>query len=160
MNFRVVDTNVAIVASNRTPHASSDCVLACITVLEDIVSSDGIVMDDGMLIFEEYRSRLSISGQPGVGDVFFKWVFNHHFNPARCELVSLTLDSVREFMEFPDDPRLSGFDRADRKFVAVALKSVNSPIVLNAVDSDWWNDRDVLAQHGVNIQFVCPDAFP
>ena len=47
-------------------------------------------------------------------------------------------DDSANFVEFPLDTELAGFDRSDRKFVAVALVSGSAPDgFMNAVDSDW-----------------------
>ena len=68
-------------------------------------------------------------------------------------------DKSREFEEFPLDPDLEGFDRSDHKFVGVALASTQSPTVLNAVDSDWWQYRKALRRNGVKVKFLCPEQF-
>lgn len=159
MIFRVVDVNVAVVASNRATHAGDNCVLACIEALSELKESGCIVLDEGMLIMDEYMSHLNFSAQPGVGDAFLKWVFDNRYNDERCERVVITNDPHRVFAEFPDDGDVQNFDRSDRKYVAVALKSRNQPIILNAVDSDWWNHRSELTGHGVRIHFLCPDLF-
>jgi hypothetical protein len=79
-------------------------------------------------------------------------------NPVCCEQVHLTpiADPTREFVEFPLDPNLAGFDPADRKWVAVARSSQHQPPILNAVDSDWWNHRAALITHGVHVDCLCP----
>lgn len=61
-----------------------------------------------------------------------------------------------DFEEFPRDPALSGFDRSDRKFAAVALASGRDAVLLNATDTDWWSYRWPLAKHGLRVQFLCP----
>lgn len=66
----VIDTNVTIVANDMHPAAGLDCVGACIDALLQARQS-GVLMDDGYLLFEEYRRHLSHSGQPGFGDAFF-----------------------------------------------------------------------------------------
>jgi len=53
-------------------------------------------------------------------------------------------------------PALAGFDRSDRKFVAMALASGSTPDVLNAVDSDWADYFAALARNGVKLKFLCP----
>jgi hypothetical protein len=85
----------------------------------------------------------------------------NRYNDQHCERVLLTpsADPARGFEEFPADPALRGFDRSDRKFVAVALASNLSPKVLNAVDSDWWNFQEPLRRHGVKVTFLCPEQF-
>ena len=62
-----------------------------------------------------------------------------------------------EFGEFPKDPELANFDPDDRKFVAVAIAHCEKPPILQAVDSQWLDFRDVLLQHGVRVQFICED---
>jgi len=117
-----------------------------------------IVIDDSMLIFSEYMRHLSKAGQPGVGDAFMKWVWENQAVTERCEKVTLTPnpDNLNDFVEFPNDPELDDFDRSDRKYVAVALTSENEPIVLNAVDPDWWEHREALERNGVRLRFLCP----
>jgi hypothetical protein len=73
--------------------------------------------------------------------------------------VRLTPHATRQYHEFPDDPDLANFHSKDRKFVAVALKSNNSPSIFNAVDSDWWDFREALQRHKVPIEFLCPQQF-
>ena len=156
----VVDTNVAVVANGKSPQAGPQCVLACIAALRTALD-EIVVLDDGMRILREYMDNLSMAGQPGVGDMFMKWVFDNQSVPSRCELVPLTLRSTdpAEFNEFPGGETFSGFDRSDRKFVAVALASRNNPKILNAVDSDWWEFRVQLVEHGLRISFLCPNQF-
>lgn len=50
------------------------------------------------------------------------------------------------------DPALINFDRADRKFVAIASPSRKPPI-LNATDTDWWHHLAILEKQGVQITF-------
>src|ERR1700730_3718326 len=109
----VVDTNVPVVASGRS-HADPACVIACINALEEVRSEQGvIVLDDAMHILSEYMKNLNMDGEPGVGDAFMKWVWSIQADESRCERVSLTIIG-NDFAEFPDDPDLADFDRADR----------------------------------------------
>ena len=159
MSTYVLDTNVAVVANGGTEQATSDCILNCLRILEQIKEKGILVLDDARLILTEYMNNLSPSGQPGAGDAFMKWVWINQANPIYCELVSITpkpCDS-EDFEEFPNDPGLRRFDRSDRKFVAVALTSSNKPKILNAVDTDWWKYRVVLRRHGIRIRFLCPE---
>jgi len=155
MKAFVVDVNVPIVANGRETHADLDCQNASVNALLEIVQSGMLVLDDQMQILDQYREYLSPSGQPGVGDAFMQWVWENQAVIERCEQVSLTV-SANGFVEFPDDPTLNQFDFADRIYVAVAKASKNKPEVLNAVDSDWWEHRDALAQNGIRISFLCP----
>jgi hypothetical protein len=158
MKAVVVDTNVCIVANGVDTHATLSCIRACITALEDARKSI-VVIDDRYLIIDEYRRYLSASGQPNVGDAFFKWLWDNHCNDLHCQRVAITPreDPKRRFEEFPPDPDLAGFDPSDQKFVAAAIASGLRPEVLNASDDDWWNYRAALAAHGVSITFLCPE---
>jgi hypothetical protein len=154
----VVDTGVLVVANGRSVGVDWDCVRACVDAL-DAARRGVLVLDRGMLIFQEYQAYGSFSGQPGVGDAFFKWVVDNRYNEGACELVPITDHAERRFEEFPDDEALESFDRDDRKFVAAALVSTNQPSLRVATDSDWWNHRTALGNNGVRLVFVCPDHF-
>lgn len=154
----VVDTNVAVVANLQHENAEADCIEASIHALSH-ARQQLVLVDDEQRIFNEYRGQLSHSGQPGAGDAFFKWLWDNQANPKRCRQIAITPldDSDTEFAEFPSDPALLRFDRADRKFVAVALASGLEPTVLNSSDTDWWNYRESLERNGVVIEFLCPE---
>ena len=153
----VMDTNVAVVANNRTDHVNTECVQECIAKLRHLRSERRLLLDDSNLIIAEYRKRLSFSGQPGVGDAFFKWLHENQVNPKHCRKVVVNPHPELGFEEFPTDPCLSTFDHDDRKFVAVALASGTNPEVLNASDTDWWHHRQALARNGVKVVFICPE---
>ncbi len=157
-SIRVVDNNVIVIA-NRRENESMTCANACAQVLRRITQSGRLAVDLGGRIFEEYRRYCSLSGQRGVGDAFVKWA---HDNQGRAERISLVdINPVpagnRGFLEFPDDPVLSDFDPADRKFVAVANKHPEKPPILQASDSKWWGLREALSRCGITVEFLCPD---
>lgn len=158
MKAVLVDTNVAVVANGRTTNAGAACTLKCIDRLERVKRKEVLLLDDQMLILTEYRRNLSPSGQPGPGDVFMKWVWDNQANTRHCRKISVRQRKNSEyFLEYPQDKELSGFDRSDRKFVAVALASKLDPPILNAVDTDWWDYQEPLRKHGVKIDFLCPE---
>ena len=154
----VVDTNVALVANRRSEQASAACIDQCMAELDHIQKSGRVVLDQGGLILKEYAKKLHFSGQPGAGDRFFKWLRDHRMTRSRT--VRITEHPERGFEEFPADSDLDDFDRDDRKFVAVALASGADPEILNATDTDWWNHRQPLRRHGVEIKFLCPELMP
>lgn len=158
MSAFVVDTNVPVVANARSSQADPDCVIACIQSLQHIRDQGVILLDDALLILREYMRNLSMSGQPGPGDFFMKWVWTIQGHPDHCRQIAITQrrDDPTNFVEFPADPDLTGFDPSDRKFVAVALASNNTPEILNAVDSDWAEHYAALTRHGVCVTFLCP----
>jgi hypothetical protein len=152
----VVDTNVTVIANGKE-NVPLACSAACATALHDITKSAVLAIDEGGLIFNEYKGYLSFAGQPGAGDYFFKWLADNCYRPERVARVRLEPDAKRpdEFAAFPADPELVAFDRSDRKFVAVALTHSERPPILNAVDSDWWDFREALKANGVAVQFLC-----
>lgn len=152
MNACVVDTNVAIAANGRNTHADKECRLRCIEELEDVCAQRVVVLDDEGRIFDEYRARLNFAGVPGVGDKFFKHVYDHMYGGRRVRLVSITLsrDERRGFEELPEND----FDPSDRKFLAAAVKG--RAIILNATDSDWSEREELMGSLGVAVRQLCP----
>lgn len=151
----LVDTNVGV-AANFNSSASDECALVCIQTLREITERGHLVLDDIGLIFAEYHSNMSMSGQPGVGDVFMLWVMNNQYNTERCTRVRITPDND-SFEEFPADEALRAFDRSDRKFVAVAAAHGQGPPILVACDTDFWIARDALNAAGIRVEFLCED---
>lgn len=154
----VVDTNVPIAANGKS-HADPACVIACVDALIAVRSEGVIVLDDGMLILNEYLDYLSLSGEPGAGDAFIKWVWTVQADGRFCERVLLNPrpgNGSEAYFEFPDDPELADFDPSDKKFAAVALASALEPTVLNALDSDWADNHEALQRNGLTTRFLCP----
>lgn len=154
----VVDTNVPLTANGRATHADLDCQMACLEKLMDIQHQGRVLVDASGFIFEEYSRNLSHRGQPGAGDAFFKWLWNNQGQPALCTQVPVEPEDEagQAFSNFPADPEWQRFDRSDRKFVAVALASAENPPIVNATDTDWWDFREALNRHGIQIEFLCP----
>ena len=155
----VVDTNVPKVANLvASPDPDSDvprgCVLACVEAIKRVVEDKGLVIDDGDEIFGEYRRQLSMSGQPGVGDHFMKWVHDNRWGLPDLQRVSITR-AGDSYSEFPNSPGLDDFDLSDRKFVAVANAHNEKPPILQATDSKWWGWKDALKQADIAVHFVC-----
>lgn len=158
MKAVVVDTNVPIAANGASNHVTRDCVLRCVDRLEIVVKKEKVLLDDGMYILHEYMRHLSMSGQPGFGDMFMRWVWTNQANPIKCKIIPITsLNEKPYFREFPNDDELDGFDRSDRKFVAVAKASGLDPPIINAADKDWWDYLQPLQKNGIQIEFICPE---
>ena len=157
----VIDTNVLVAANDKSEQAGPDCVLACVSALAKMKTGKLVLVDSGMRIFDEYRRYACLSGQPGLGDAFCKWLWYNQANSRYCQQIEITPkeNDPLDFDEFPNGPDLACFDRADRKFVAVALASGKQPTILNATDSDWWNFREPLESNRVKIEFLCPAIF-
>lgn len=156
----VIDTNVAVLANGTDDVLLTTVADKCINVIMDIVRRGGLVLDKGDRIFTEYRANLSLSGQPGLGDQFMKWVHENRWNVKFCEQVPVTCsdETNQLFDEFPVADALSDFDVSDRKFVAVANAHPQKPPIVEAVDYKWWGWKDALAEAGVRVLFVDDNA--
>jgi hypothetical protein len=160
MEAVVVDTNVAVVANGKADHVNNSCVKKCVASLKKIVDGSCLLsVDDDNRIYKEYERNLSPSGEPGVGDEFFKWFNDNQWNYEYIEKVHITPrdDDYTDFEEFPRGNNLKGFHSKDRKFVAVALASERKPTILNASDRVWWEYREALEACGCKIKFLCPE---
>ncbi len=157
----LVDTNVPKTANLATqPDPDSDvsdaCVLACVGAVEHVIKKRGLIIDAGDEIFDEYRQQLSMKGQPGVGDLFMKWVHDNRWSLPAPHRVTITRNSD-SYDEFPTHDGLIDFDKSDRKFVAAANAHMERPPILQATDSKWWGWKDALAEVGITVQFLCPE---
>ena len=158
----VVDENVPIVAneaskpSNRrvSPQADDSCILASIEKLEKIIKRGVVVLDDAGEVISSYRQRLSAKGMPGTGDAFLRHLSYHQYNESKVKLIHIAKNQLKEYEIFPDDPSLGGFDRDDRKFVALALSA--DAVIINAVDSDYSEYKSGLDNAGVKVDEICP----
>ncbi len=158
MSCYVIDANVPIVANGKSGQADPECVIACAEILEKIYNSGTVILDDSMLILTEYMNHLNMAGQPGLGDAFMKWIWQVQADSRHCKQfhIEASRTDPDDFSEFPDDPRLKKFDRSDRKYVAVALRSNCRPEIVNAVDNDWADHYEALTDAGLKIRFICP----
>ncbi len=165
MDAVVVDTNVILVAKGMADQAWPACVHTCIERLDRIVEgSERVVIDDNWEILGEYsdyeEDGSTTAARTGWG--FLEWLMRNHENPEQCVKVHITpLTDGTGFEEFPTDPALSGFDPADKKFIAVAVvyEDVHRQKVpvLQAVDSNWYGFREAFSRNGLTIDFVCED---
>jgi hypothetical protein len=158
----ILDTNVLIVANGESEQASLTCVSACQTVLKQVQEQQSlIVLDEPDFIFKEYQNHLNPTGQPGLGDVFFKWLFKNRWYSEYCEIVPLQplrCENDRHngnFAEFPDSPALQTFDPSDRKFVATCIAASKQPVIFNAVDDGWVWHQAALDAEGIRVDNLC-----
>lgn len=149
----VVDTNVLIAANRRGTHVDEQCQLRCADAILELRRNGIAVLDDRGLILEEYRRYANVGQQPGVGDMFFKYLLDHRYLPGagvECAAITPTHDTSRGFDELP----VNSLDPSDRKFLAVAVASRAS--ILNATDSDWNDHRELLAELAIKVRQLCP----
>lgn len=148
----VIDSNVAIVANGNSPQASIDCERACVELLERCKDLS-ICLDQTSLIMDEYAKHLSYAGNPGVGDMFFKYLHDNQYAEKNIELVKINqvADDQRGFAELPEN----NFGPSDRKFLATAVSA--GAQVVNATDSDWAEQQELINQLNITVQQLCPD---
>jgi predicted nucleic acid-binding protein len=149
----VIDTNVAISANGINTHASITCQLACIELLEQCKKLH-VAIDKSGLILDEYAKHLSHAGQPGVGDMFFKYLHDNQYDSKKkIHSIAITLsDNVgRGFDELP----FNSLDPSDRKFLATAV--VAQAMIVNATDSDWLEQRELLENLQIELKQLCPE---
>lgn len=158
----VVDTNVPKTANLATaphqiPSDLQECVANCVDVIEEICRGKRqIVIDRDGELFDEYRSELQMSGQPGLGDKFMKWLHDRQYSLPERDRVSITKEG-NGYAEFPNHEGLAGFDPSDRKFVAIANAHPEKPPILQATDSKWWGWKDALNDVGLSVHFLCEE---
>ena len=150
----VIDTNVPVVANGRHDGdklLAPECRDAAVRFLTEVHNEkQHVVLDAEGEVQAEYRKKLNPSGQPGVGDRFYQAVLSDW---TRCKRVSLSRCPDGEYADLPQAVIDAGFDPDDRKFAALA-KRERIPVV-NAVDSDWLDARDMLAKNEIRVKFLC-----
>jgi len=157
----VIDTNVLINANAAVKAQVNDDILnypsliaACVKTLHEIKEKNTyIVLDAGDEIFSEYKAHLNFSGQPGVGDVFFKWLHDRRWSFPSSERIELH-KTENGFEEFPSEMEHLGVDPDDKKFFAVSNAHPAKPKIYESSDTKWWNWRDVAMKCGIEIKFV------
>ena len=156
MSRYVIDTNVPIVANGRpevdAPRPPSiHCRVATIQFLQEILERGTVIVDFAGAIEQEYRTYLNPSGQPGVGDRFYREVLNSA--PRMIERIELPRREDGEYVDLPQALIEVNFDPSDRKFAALARRE-QTPVA-NAVDSDWLSHRQLLQENGISVRFIC-----
>lgn len=148
----VVDTNVLIVANEKSDQADVACELNTARFLRTVLERDVVLVDTMGMAIDEYKRRCNLAGQPGVGDLFFAEVFNNIANEERVVQVYIGDSSDEVRANIPDS--LSSFDPSDIKWIALYLHGGASAIY-NAVDSDYSEWADVLAAEGIGVVELC-----
>lgn len=155
----VIDTNVLITANGQSSHSSAELALRCARFLSEQMEASDLVCDDSLdLILTEYKRHMAFSGQPGVGDFYFRWYVSNRWNDKRIRRVNL--DPEREVSSYIPDP-LQKFDPSDHKWIAVYLVE-EADFIVNATDSDWREAQSVLESekiyvHELNAAEAVPD---
>lgn len=153
----IVDTNVILVANGQHADVSQECVATCAVRLQQLMADGRIALDDAYEILLEYQNKTRPKSGNRPGDAFVKWALQNNANTQRCDLIALKPHKKRGYESFPDDARLENFDPPDRKFVAVSAAHLERPPILQAADSKWLGWEPALEEHGVKVEFLCPE---
>jgi hypothetical protein len=152
----ILDTNVLVTANKDgeiEPQLAS-CISSCLKLVSAVLKGQYTLVLDEEYILREY-GRQALLMRDGLGKSLLVWIYSNLNNPGVCESVIIT-PANGSFAEFHQDDALAGFDKADHKFVAVALSHHAKPPIYNAVDSDWAQHYPALSKY-VRIEFLCPD---
>jgi hypothetical protein len=150
-NHYLVDTNVLIAANGHSPQVSASGVQKCEEFVEGLFEDTIISVDSNHEIFDEYFRHMNHSGQPGIGDVFVKYLFDRQADNTICETVETARDEECLYRVFSDKPDLLDFDKNDLKFVAVHFLSKYLSPIVNACDSDWADNKALLDSYNIAV---------
>jgi hypothetical protein len=157
MGSNIIETNILIVANQPNHETGEDCHVNCRRFLNDIVSNQRrVTIDFEGNIFREYLTYANLKGQPGLGDMFLRWLHERQGFEHIVEQVEI------DATELPED--LNNFDKSDLKFVQTAVGSRHKPTIIhNATDSDWLffeqtaARKTYLENEQISINQLCPD---
>ncbi|QOT70150.1 hypothetical protein H5V43_08140 [Sphingobium fuliginis] len=160
--LRVVDENVLVVANDLTkeslglptnfPDASEECRISCAEYLRDIAENGRIILDSESEYFDKYRNHASFSGQPGVGDMFLRMVYERGYVSSWA--TRITIRDEKGYL-LPDSFTSSPFDNDDYLWVAGAYNATSAAEIANACDSDYDECEDDLNALGVRVNQLC-----
>ena len=156
MEYLIIDTNVPLKAANIHPEDEIDrnCSKSCLSFIKALMDSENIVvLDKGREIIKEYQKNIDINSADNVASQFLIWLLRNMMTD-KVDVHEITNIGNNTYKEFPDSPDLKGFDRSDRKFVALANAHPADPSIYNGSDTDWWNYKDALAREGIHIVFL------
>lgn len=129
----VIDTNVWVMADKPISEATLtelDCIACCKAWLSNFRNDrrSRLVLDHCYTILREYRRNMTEGG-------FARQILNELETQPRDRLIELEIELDDDgFALLPLE--LDGFDKDDRKFVAVAIAHNPLPPIVNASDTD------------------------
>jgi hypothetical protein len=144
----ILDTNVLLVASAADPSSPFDDTHVPPQETEIVFewlaafrsdTSQRMVWDEAWAIYAEYRHKLSDQDY-GLRVLAEKM--------ATARFVPIELDDDGS-AKVPEEFR--GFDRSDRKFLAVALADTHRSAIVNASDTDWLQIEREIHDEGVEV---------
>lgn len=156
MSDIVVDTNVWVMVdkdvSELEESEDRNCVRSCQVWLERfIIGEDRLVVDsfNTYAIISEYRRNVKRGGIP-------ENLLNQLVTVLFDRLIQIDIRFDDDgFAELPE--QLMSLHGKDRKFVAVAIECDPYAPILNATDTDWAQEKQLLADNEVTIIELCPE---
>jgi hypothetical protein len=136
--FYNIDTNILIAANGNARRLKLPDTIKCQEFTASLFSGVVVSIDDKQEIFTEYFKYASRSGQPGIGDAFAKYLWDHQFDNSKCEIVKT---------EFHEHWTCS----ITRLVIEQVLASRNNPVICNACDGDWKENKALLDEYNVKI---------
>jgi len=158
-NYYIVDTNIFIAANGKADQLTEADINKCKLFVASLFDNTVISLDLQGEIFKEYFDHVNRSGQPNIGDVFVKYLWDRQCDKTICEMVDIKKDKNGIYKQLRNKSDLLKFDLNDLKFIAVHLGSKNSVIICNACDSDWAENKMLLKKHDINVYEILQDEF-
>jgi len=147
----IIDTNIIIAANGETDHLTKPEKDKCKQFIASLFNNSIISFDLQGEIFYEYFKYVNRSGQPNIGDVFVKYLWDRQNNSNHCEKVDIERNKKGIYKQFNKKEDLLDFDSNDQKFIAVHIGSKKNPVICNASDSDWENSKALLMKYNINV---------
>jgi hypothetical protein len=162
----IIDVNIPYAAGKPIAELKADEVDVadrCVDFIDEIRKSKKpfrIALDQGWEIMEEYRRASERAGhQPQLASVFYQNLAQRLNSGAVLEkdFVELVKTPDGLYDPYPRSEALRRFDRADRKFIALAYKHAEHPSIYEGTDCEWWGIRDAMADEGLKVEFLCEE---
>lgn len=159
INDHAIDTNVLLVASAAdpaSPFKGSDHVPPSEQrqVFEWLRAfrhgkACHLVLDQHRKIINEYKRQLREND-------YGRQVLDEKFRLGMCRFHRIELDEADDAL-LPEPLQSQVKDRADRKFVAVALQDEGRSTIVNACDTDWYDCAPALFDAGIGVTQIIDD---
>ncbi|MGU3643429.1 hypothetical protein ACLBXX_00555 [Microbacterium sp. C23T] len=138
-----------IAANGRLTHADAHLSAAAARYLVELIGGTDVILEDTIgNVLNEYKNYMQFSGQPGVGDYFFRWYLQNRWDGRRVGRVEL--DPAQPLTQYLP-ASLHSFDPSDHKWIAVYIQG-SADVIVNATDSDWAESRELLLEHSIKVR--------
>ncbi len=157
---KIIDTNVPLTAAGAQTSMGDECKKACVQIINDIHDDKYIlVLDDAGIILKQYLANIKKDADQGLAWKFMEWVLSNQGIETKVKCLQITpIGEYGDFEQLPEEVRDSGFDHSDRVFIALSVANDNTAPIVQASDSKWIGYEEMLARHGVRLEFPCREA--